>query len=120
MPGKRILWVGTALDDLKDFSENARREAGHALHLVQLGQEPPDWRPMSTIGPGAIEIRVHAESEYRVIYVVRFAEGIYVLHAFVKRSRQTPQRDLELARARLREVAHERRQRSAKRRGGSE
>jgi phage-related protein len=120
MPGKRILWVGSALDDLKEFSDNARREAGHALHLVQVGQEPPDWRPMSTIGPGAIEIRVHAESEYRIIYVARFAEGIYVLHAFVKRSRQTPQRDLELARARLREVAQGRRQRSAKRRGGSE
>lgn len=87
MPGKRILWVGTALNDLKDFPENARREAGHALHLVQLGQEPPDWRPMSTVGPGAIELRVHAESEYRVIYVARFAEGIYVLHAFLKRSR---------------------------------
>ena len=120
MSGKRILWVGTALNDLKDFSENARREAGHALHLVQLGQEPPDWRAMSTVGSGAIEIRVHAESEYRVIFVARFAEGIYVLHAFAKRSRQTPQRDIELARTRLREVAQWRRQRSAKRKGGSE
>jgi len=120
MPGKRILWVATALDDLKDFSEHARRDAGHALHLVQLGQEPPDWRPMPTIGPGATEIRVHAESEYRVIYVARFTEGIYVLHAFAKRTRQTPQRDLELARARLREVTQWRRQRSAQQRGGSE
>jgi phage-related protein len=74
---------------------------------------------MSTVGPGTIEIRIHAESEHRVIYVARFAEGIYVLHAFAKRSRQT-QRELELARARLREVAHQRRQRSAKRREGSE
>jgi phage-related protein len=120
MSGKQIRWVGTALDDLKRFSTHARREAGHALHLVQLGQEPPDWRPMTSIGAGAIELRVHAESEYRVIYVARFAEGIYVLHAFAKRSRQTPQRDLELARARLREVAQWRRQRSAKRKGGSE
>jgi phage-related protein len=75
---------------------------------------------MSTVGSGTIEIRIHAESEHRVIYVARFAEGIYVLHAFAKRSRQTPQRELELARARLREVAHQRRQRSAKRREGSE
>jgi phage-related protein len=74
---------------------------------------------MSTVGSGTIEIRIHAESEHRVIYVARFAEGIYVLHAFAKRSRQT-QRELELARARLREVAHQRRQRSAKRREGSE
>ena len=120
MSGKPLLWVGTVLDDLKAFSRNARREAGHALHLVQFGLQPPDWRPMSTIGTGAVEIRVHAESEYRVIYVARFAEGIYVLHAFVKRSRQTSQRDIELARTRLREVAQWRRQRSAKRRGGSE
>jgi phage-related protein len=118
--GKQILWVGTALADLKDFSPQGRREAGHALHLVQLGQEPPDWRPMSTIGSGAIELRLHAESEYRVIYVARFAEGIYVLHAFAKRSRQTPQGNFDLARTRLRELARWRRQRSAKRKGGSE
>ena len=120
MSGKRLIWVGTALDDLKDLSAIARREGGHALHLVQLGQEPPDWRSMATIGAGVVEIRVHAESEYRVIYVSRFAEGIYVLHAFTKRSRQTSQRDLDLARARLRDVAHERRQRAAKRKGGNE
>jgi phage-related protein len=120
MLGKPIFWVGTALDDLKEFSLHARRDAGHALHLVQLGHAPPDWRPMPSIGPGATEIRVHAESEYRVIYVARFTEGIYVLHAFAKRTRQTPQREIELARTRLREVTQWRRQRSAHRRGGSE
>ena len=120
MSSKPILWVGSALDDLKEFSAHARRDAGHALHLVQLGQEPPDWRAMPSIGPGATEIRIHAESEYRVIYVARFAEGIYVLHAFAKRTRQTPQRDLELARTRLREVTQWRRQRSAQRKGGRE
>jgi phage-related protein len=120
MSGKAILWVGSALRDLKEFSAQGRRDAGHALHLVQLGQEPPDWRPMPSIGLGTIEIRVHAESEYRVIYVPRFAEGIYVLHAFAKRTRQTSQRDLELARTRLRDVTQWRRQRSAQRKGGRE
>lgn len=59
---------------------------------------------MPTIGPGVQEIRVHTGQEYRVFYIAKFSEGIYVLHAFEKRTRKTPRRDLELARHRLREL----------------
>lgn len=56
---------------------------------------------MNTIGPGVIEIRVRAEGAFRLIYVAKFAEGIYVLHVFQKKSRKTSPLDLELARARF-------------------
>jgi len=62
--------------------------------------EPADWKPMSTIGPGVREIRVHTALEHRVCYIAKFAEAIYVLHAFEKRTRKTSQRDLDLARQR--------------------
>lgn len=81
------------------------------MHLVQLGRQPPDWRSMPTIGAGVTEIRVHGTSEYRVIYVATFPEGVYVLHAFAKRSRQTRRADIEQARVRLRDVAQSRQRR---------
>ncbi len=66
---------------------------------------------MPTVGPGVREIRVHTALEHRVLYVAKFAEAIYVLHAFEKRSRKTPSRDLELARQRYRVMVAERRMR---------
>lgn len=59
---------------------------------------------MTTIGSGVREIRVHTETEHRVCYVARFAEGVYVLHVFEKRTQKTAARDVELARTRYREL----------------
>ncbi|MGH7622317.1 MAG: type II toxin-antitoxin system RelE/ParE family toxin [Gemmatimonadaceae bacterium] len=101
--------MGSSLQDLRRFPDDARADAGYALHLVQVGQEPPDWRPMPIVGPGAVEIRVHSAREDRVIFVARFAEAIYVLHAFAKSTRQTRTADLQLARTRLRETLETRR-----------
>ena len=98
------------MEDVRDFPEGARREAGHQLHLVQLGQEPASWRPMPSVGPGVAEIRVHGETEHRVFYVARFREAIYVLHAFEKKSQKTPQRDIDVGRERLRELRSWRRE----------
>jgi phage-related protein len=64
---------------------------------------------MASVGPGVAEIRVHSDVEHRVFYVAKFAEAIYVLHAFEKRTRQTPRAELELARKRLAAVAQARR-----------
>ncbi len=85
--------------------------AGHQLDLVQHGLEPHDWKPMTTVGAGVYEIRVHAGSEYRVFYIVKFAEGVYVLHAFEKRTRQTRQADIDLARKRLSDLRRLRQER---------
>lgn len=109
MPRKSILWVGSSLDDLRDFPAEARREAGHELYLVQLGLEPSDWKPMPSVGPGAMELRIHTGVEHRVFYVAKFSEGVYVLHAFQKTTRRTRQADIDVAKDRLRAVTAHRR-----------
>jgi phage-related protein len=101
---KPILWVGSSLDDVRAFPEDARRIAGFELRRVQQGLQPTDWKPMGSVGAGVEEIRVHTGQEHRVFYIARFEEGVYVLHAFEKRSRNTPATEIELARTRLREV----------------
>jgi phage-related protein len=60
---------------------------------------------MNSIGAGAREIRVHVGGEWRVIYVAKFAQAVYVLHAFSKKTQRTPQSDIELATKRDKEVA---------------
>jgi phage-related protein len=97
---KAILWLGSLRSDLQAFPRDARRLAGFQIRQVQQGLEPSDWKPMLTIGPGVREIRIHTAVEHRVCYVAKFAEAIYVLHAFEKRTRKTSQRDVELARQR--------------------
>jgi phage-related protein len=106
---KPIIWIGSALDDLRAFPEDARRVAGFELRRVQQGLQPTDWKPMAALGAGVEEIRVHTGQEHRVFYVARFDEGVYVLHAFEKRSRKTPAREIDVARTRLREVLATRR-----------
>src|SRR5262245_9228256 len=103
MAFKPITFHGDSLDRLRDFPEEARREAGHELYQVQRGLEPSDWKPMSTIGVGVREIRIRdASGGYRVIYIATLADAVHVLHAFQKRSQKTAQRDLDLATERMR------------------
>lgn len=100
MIDKPILWLGSSRGDLQAFPQDARRLAGFQLRQVQQSLEPADDKPMPTIGPGVREIRIHTAVEHRVCYVAKFAEAIYVLHAFEKRTRTTLQRDVKLARQR--------------------
>jgi len=109
---KKLLWVGSSLQDLRAFPADARRVAGHELHLVQQGLEPDDWKPMASIGPGVQELRIHTGVEHRVLYVAKFEEGVYVLHAFPKKTQQTALRDLERAREGYREVLRGRKETS--------
>jgi phage-related protein len=88
-----------------------RRQVGHDLFLVQRGLEPGDWKPMRSVGPGVIEIRIHVRGEYRVLYVAKFEEAVYVLHAFQKKTQQTRRADIELARKNFLGVAQRRVQR---------
>ncbi|HHJ13622.1 MAG TPA: type II toxin-antitoxin system RelE/ParE family toxin [Gammaproteobacteria bacterium] len=106
---KDVRFVGSSLEELKQFPAGARREAGFELSNVQAGLQPSDWKPMSSIGPGAVEIRIKdVTGIYRVIYVARFEEAVYVLHAFQKKSRKTRKADIELARARYRMMVEQR------------
>lgn len=107
---KPIAFLGTSLDDLRGFPADARQQAGYQLYRVQRGLEPDDWRPMRSIGAGVREIRVRDRSgAFRIIYVATFADAIYVLHAFQKKTRQTAKQDIELATSRLREQMARRR-----------
>ena len=103
-------WLGSSLDDLRAFSEEARRDAGYQIGRVQQGQMPSDWKPMTTVGAGVIEIRVHTGLEHRIFYVAKYEEAVYVLHAFEKRTRQTPQSEIKLAQKRLADLVRRRRQ----------
>ena len=101
---KPLHWVGSALDDLRAFPANARRQAGYQLRRVQSGVMPDDWKPMSAVGSGVYEIRLHAGTAHRVFYIAKFAEAVYILHAFEKRTRRTRKADIELAKERLADV----------------
>ena len=101
---KALQFVGASLKNLRAFTPSARRAAGYQLRQVQNGLDPDDWRAMPTIGPGVREIRVHEGGEFRVVYTASFADSVYVLHAFQKKTQKTPQRDLALARARLKQI----------------
>ena len=94
--------------DLRAFPDDTRRIAGFQLWRVQRGLEPNDWKPLPSVGPGVQEIRIHTGLEHRVLYVTKFGEAVYVLHAFEKRSRKTPKHDLDLAKQRLRLLMIER------------
>lgn len=106
---KELRWTGSSRKDLTAFPDEAKRAAGYQLMLVQAGSEPEDWKPMQGIGQGVQEIRIRKSSgAYRVIYVAKFEEAVYVLHAFQKKTQKTAQSDIELARERFKEVVRDR------------
>lgn len=78
---KSLKFVGSSLDDLRDFPDEARRSAGFELRAVQNGLEPSDWKPMRSVGPGVKEIRIRVLGEWRVIYVAQRRDSVYVHHA---------------------------------------
>lgn len=108
MSPKPPRWVGTAREAVRAFPASARRRAGHELDLLQQGVEATDAKPMPTVGAGSYELRIRAGAAFRVFYVARFAEAIYVLHAFQKKTQQTARLDLELGAKRYRELIKER------------
>jgi phage-related protein len=97
---KSLNWVGSARADIQSLPPEAQRQLGFDLRLVQLGLMPRDWKPMVSIGSGVSEIRVRAGGAFRLIYVAKFAEAVYVLHVFQKKSQKTSPLNLALARAR--------------------
>jgi phage-related protein len=106
---KRTTFCGTSLEDLRGLPRGARREAGFQLNKVQDGEDPDDWKPMAGIGPGALEIRIRdSTGAYRVVYVAKFPEAVYVLHVFKKKGQKTSLPDLQMARQRYRELLRNR------------
>lgn len=101
---KPLRFVGSSLDALRDFPEEARRAAGFELDAVQRGLMPSDFKPLLSVGPGVYEIRIHVLGEWRVMYVAKFADTVYVLHAFQKKTQKTAQSDLDLAQRRFKQL----------------
>jgi phage-related protein len=101
MAEKPVVWLGSSLEDLRAFPGEARRSARHEIYLVQLGLEPSDWKPMSSVGAGVMELRIHTQLEHRVFYIAKFAEAVFVIHAFQKKTRKTAKHDIDLAKHRF-------------------
>ena len=108
MTDKKLVWVGSTLENLREFPADVRQQAGYQLRRVQLGLMPDDWKPMTSVGRGVYEIRIRTKLEHRVFYVAKYAEAVYVLHAFEKRTRRTRQADIDLAKQRLAKVKKQR------------
>ena len=102
---KPVEFLGTSLEDLRSFPQGSRREAGFKIDRVQHGHDHFDWKPMATVGQGVREIRLRDESgAYRILYVARFEDAVYVLHCFKKKTQKTPAGDIGLARLRYKEL----------------
>ncbi len=100
-----IAWEGDSKEVLSSFPDGAKYNLGFELRLLQQGRQPTDYRPMSSIGPGVFELREQDERAwYRVIYLSRVRDVIHVLHCFEKRSRETPMKEINTARQRLKMV----------------
>ena len=89
--------MGDSQAALASFPLEAKREAGFELWQVQLGLMPSDFKPMPTVGAGAYEIRIKMQGQWRVIYVAKHLEAVYVLHCFHKTTLKTAKPDIELA-----------------------
>ena len=107
---KEIRWIGTAYLDILEFPSESRKEAGFQLGKVQAGLDPDNWKPFDGIGSGTKEIRIREISGiYRVIYVAKFEEAVYVLHCFQKKTEATTKHDKAIAETRYRAIIMERR-----------
>ena len=102
---KALKFLCDSLKCLREFPEDVRHDAGYQLDKVQRGEQPVDFKPMPSIGKGVEELRVWDDSgTYRVVYAARFADAVYVLHAFQKKTQATSKRDIELAKKRYIEL----------------
>ena len=103
---KQVVWIGSSLDDLKEFPEEVQGEMGYALYLAQTGKKHISVKPLKGFGgAGILEIVTNFDRDtYRAVYTVKFAGVVYVLHAFQKKSKRgiaTPKQDIDLIRERL-------------------
>jgi len=96
---KPLEFLGSSLKDLRDMPTDVRHALGLELMVVQFGAEPRDFKPMPEVGAGTYEIRYRdsANGAFRVMYVAKFADAVYVLHAFQKKTQQTAKYDIDLA-----------------------
>ena len=101
---KNIVWLGNTLKEIRSYPDSVKKEIGYNIEKLQYGGDPVDWKPMVSIGAGVNEIRIHSVNEYRIIYVAKFKDAIYILHSFIKKTQKTEQRDIDKAKDRYKEI----------------
>jgi len=106
---KKLVWVGSTRKDMQSLPIAVKRAFGYSLFAAQLGETPPEAKPLKGFrGAGVLElVEDNRGNTYRAVYTVRFAEKIYVLHVFQKKSKHgisTPKQDIELIRTRLKQA----------------
>ena len=102
---KKLKFLGDSLEQIREFNIDVRKDIGFQLDNVQNGRQPDDFKPMTSIGKGVEEIRSWDDAgTYRVIYLARLVDAVYVLHAFQKKTQQTAKKDLDLAQKRYKEL----------------
>jgi phage-related protein len=101
---KNIIWLGNSKKRIDTFSKEVRRAIGFELYSLQVGEAPSNYKPMPSIGLGVNEIKLSLENQYRVIYVAKFEEAIYILHSFIKKTQKTAPLDLELTKKNYQEL----------------
>lgn len=102
---KPLCWMGTSNEDVRGFPKDARLNLGGELQALERGDDPSNFKALPQVGAGAYEIRIQVGRDFRVIYVAKWADSIYVLHAFEKKTRKTPPADLALASKRYKSAA---------------
>lgn len=102
---KDIEFLGDSLEVIRNFNKETKRDIGLQLDYIQNGLEPDDWKAMTSIGLGVKEIRVrNAFGAFRTVYVIKKRSSIFVLHAFEKKTQQTPKKEIDLAKERLKQI----------------
>ena len=102
---KPVRFVGAALADLKDFPKNAMQDVGFQLDKISKGQDPDDFKAIPRVGRGAMELRVlDEEGTFRILYVAKFEDAVYVLHCFKKTTQKIPDADIDIAKNRYKSI----------------
>jgi phage-related protein len=106
---KPVTFLGDSLKVLRGFPDDARRDAGFQIDRLQRGLQPDDFKPMPDVGKGVEELRIWSDAGiYRVIYIARLADAVYVRHAFQKTAEKTPKKEIDIAAKRLRDLLKDR------------
>ncbi len=105
MDRKPVRFVGAALADLKDFPKNAMQDVGFQLDKISKGQDPDDFKAIPRVGRGAMELRVwDEEGTFRILYVAKFEDAVYVLHCFKKTAQKISDADIDIAKNRYKSI----------------
>ncbi len=108
VPLRPLIWMGDSRKNIRAFPPEVRASVGYALQLVQAGETPLDAKAFKGVGSGVYEIVKRYDTDtYRAVYAVKIGEKIYVLHAFLKKSKKgikTPQTDVDLIKQRYKDA----------------